>query len=275
MTVKKGAQARMAEGVDEPTRAPSEGSEDSTDVGPGDGGDAIADGAAGGRRWSKDDIAKLAHHFEGDTDEETARAAGDPVARRLIANLGRRAKPPSGPIPERASSGGGDYVVYTGTAQPVPARNESPVAPKVVVTGSDATTALLPRRHRTWLGGIPAIGRPAAWMALGATLGILGSRWARTEAAPGSSAPGHSRSSAPSARVDLAPPLVSANRAERLEASASASVEPPASPKANPAGRRAAATAPMPPTVKRPVEAAARTSNLHDDADDGMEATGY
>jgi hypothetical protein len=274
MTSQKEADARGADVVDETTPASLEGSEDRTEVGLGDGGNAIADSAAGGRPWSKDDIAKLARHFEGDSDEETAGAAADPIARRLIANLGRRSNPPSGPIPERACSEGGDYVVYSGAAGPVPARNESSVAPRVVVTGSDATTALLPRRRRTWLGGVLTLGAPAAWMALGAALGILGSRWARTEAAPVSSAPERSLSPTASAAVEVGPPPLSASRAARLEGSASASVEhPAASPKAN--GHRAAATAPMPPTAKRPVEAAARKSNLHDDADDGMEATGY
>ncbi len=282
MTGKEGPETPVGDGVDDAARAPVDGGVDATDVGlelRGDAETTLAGAPTEKRSWNKDEIAELARHFEGDTDEPKLRASGDPIARRLIANLGRRSRPPSGPIPERSSSEGGDYVAYTATAGPAASRKESLVGPRVVVAGSDATTVLLPGRRRKWVRAMLTWVRPAAWMALGAAVGIVGSRWAKTSAAPVSSSPERAPapSSVPSLVLEPAPPL-SARGAEPRVASSSVSVERPAAGlRATPAapGHRAAVKAQMPAAMKRPVEDPERASNLHEDADDGMEATGY
>ena len=154
MTGKDGHETPFGDAVDDAARASADGGGDTTDVGLEPRGDAeatLAEVPTEKRNWSKDEIAELARHFEGDTDEHKLRASADPIARRLIANLGRRSKAQSGPIPERSSSEGGDYVVYSATGGPAAPRKESVVGPSVVVAGSDSTTVLLPGRRRTWV----------------------------------------------------------------------------------------------------------------------------
>jgi len=160
MNAGKGAEARARSGVDDTARASADEGRDKTDGGVEPRGDAEttrAEVPTEKRDWSKEEIAELARHFEGDTDEHKLRASGDPSARRLIANLGRRSKAPSGPIPERSSSEGGDYVVYSATGGPAAPRKESVVGPSVVVAGSDSTTVLLPRRRPTWVRAMRAL----------------------------------------------------------------------------------------------------------------------
>ena len=124
-----------------------------------------------------------------------------------------------------------------------------------------------------------ALVRPAAWMALGAAVGVAGSRWAKTAAAPVPNAPERAlaRSSDHSVAFEPGPP-VSTRSADAPAPSPRVSVERPAA--ALPAtlaapGHRAAVKVQLPTPMKRPVEASERKSNFHDDADDGMEATGY
>jgi len=282
MTGKDGHETPFGDAVDDAVRASVDGRVDTTDGGLEPRGDAeTTRGEAPTEKgnWSKDEIAELARHFEGDTDEHKLRTSADPIARRLIANLGRRSKVPSGPIPERSSSEGGDYVVYCATGGPAAPRKESVVGPSVVVAGSDSTTMLLPGRRRRWVREVLPLVRPAAWMALGAAVGIAGSRWAKPSAAPVLNATERALapSSDPSVALEPAPPL-STRIADASALNPSVSVEQPAA--ALPAtlaapGHRAAVKAQLPTPMKRPVEASERKSNFHDDADDGMEATGY
>ncbi len=282
MTGKDGHETSFGDAVDDAVRASADGGVDTTDVGlepRGDEDATLAEAPTEKRNWSKDEIAELARHFEGDTDEHKFRTSADPIARRLIAYLGRRSKAPSGPIPERSSSEGGDYVVYSAMGGPAAPRKESVVGSSVVVAGSDSTTVLLPRRRPTWVRAVLAMVRPAVWMALGAAVGIAGSRWVKTAAAPVPNAPERALapSSDPSVAFEPAPPL-STRIADAPAPNPSVSVERPATAlPATPAtvGHRAAAKAQLPTPMKRPVEASERRSNFQDDAGDGMEATGY
>ena len=278
MTGKDGHETPFGDAVDDAVRASTDGAVDTTDLGLEPRGDeeaALAEAPTEKRNWSKDEIAELARHFEGDTDEHKLRTSADPIARRLIANLGRRSKAQSGPIPERSSSEGGDYVVYSATGGPAPSRKESVVGPSVVVAGSDSTTMLLPGRRRPWAGTAAALVRPAAWMALGAAVGIAGSRWAKTAAAPVPNAPERALAPSPDPSVVFEPtPPPSVRSADAPAASSSVSVERPGAAPGSP-GHRAAVKAQAPTPMKRPVEASEGRSNFHGDADDGMEATGY
>jgi hypothetical protein len=281
MTGKEGNEIPFDDGVDDAALASTDGGGATTDRGLEPCGHAETSPTEAPtekrRNWSKEEIAEFARHYEGDTDEHKLRAAGDPIARRLIANLGRRSKAPSGPIPERSSSEGGDYVVYSATAGPAPSRKETVVGASVVVAGSDSTTMLLPRRRRTWARAVAALVGPAAWMALGAVVGVAGSRWAKPSAAPVSSVP--ERALAPSSAPSVAfepTPAPPARGADAPAPNSNGSVERPgAALRATAPEHRAAAKAQVQAPMKRPVEASERRSDRHDDADDGMEATGY